>query len=80
MPIWCGIASFGHTRLSRHIRNSASDVSAELEETRQEELSPPTRFDFVVAVFFIIFGTIALAAGLGTNILIQMNKFSGTVG
>ena len=80
MPVWCGIASLGHTRLSRHIRNSTSDVSSELEETRREELSPPTRFDFAVAIFFILFGVIALACGLGTNILIQMNKFAGSVG
>ena len=107
MPIWCGIASIGSSRISRHsaanttanaitqndndstaesssaeiTTNGSSHYDTQQQQSRHDEelLSPPTRFDFLIAIFFIMFGIIALACGLTTNILTQMNKF-GSVG
>ena len=65
-PIWCHICEIAcegmHSRLS---------VDQYKPEGGENLLPPPTKYDFLVAMFFVVFGLVALVAGLISNVVLQ---------
>mmetsp|Transcript_28174 Transcript_28174/g.37479 ORF Transcript_28174/g.37479 Transcript_28174/m.37479 type:complete len:453 (-) Transcript_28174:367-1725(-) len=83
-PIWCGIASTGQlnmrNRLSTPAPISARDSSLDSQEfdhsdssgeLPQNDVSTPSSGDFAIAIFFIIFGTVAMVAGVASNVYVR---------
>lgn len=79
MPIWCSIASFGSTTMRAKMAESGVDFDAPSQEGSKEvdvEDEPlANRRDFCVAIFFIVFGVVAVVAGLSSNVVMQLNNY-----
>jgi len=80
-PIWTWVASNGSMGMKKRL--ACRPLRLELEavglcqsDAKEKILSPPSSWDFLSAVFFIVFGIIGLSAGLASNIYIQLNKFA----
>jgi len=72
MPIWCAIASTGSTTMKE--RMSRAGVLEMTETTADEDDDLVAhRKDFLIAIFFILFGVIAVVAGILSNIFVQVN-------
>jgi hypothetical protein len=86
MPIWCAIASTGSTTMN--LKLSQSSTNAEWDAPRDANVQAKVledevvqddddlevhRHDFCVAIFFIIFGVVAVVAGILSNIYVQIN-------
>uniref|UniRef100_A0A7S4QR31 Amino acid transporter transmembrane domain-containing protein n=1 Tax=Ditylum brightwellii TaxID=49249 RepID=A0A7S4QR31_9STRA len=84
-PIWCTIAERASLGLDERLAGKKV-AEIDLEESSQlstsvteEEMAQPTTNDFLVALFFVVFGVIALVAGIGTNIYVQLNPVDRVV-
>jgi len=78
MPIWCGIASTGSTTLRQKMAESGVDFDAPSEGPKKEDTEDEpsaTPRDFCVAVFFIVFGCVAVVAGLASNLVEQLTVY-----
>lgn len=75
-PIWTAIANSGATHMQSKLEaaNAVTRVSA-TGETAKEVLSPPTMWDFGIAMFFVIFGLVSLVAGVLSNFYVQINEY-----
>jgi hypothetical protein len=80
-PFWCSIASHGSQNMRENLSSNdgymahgSPTSSEELARTEDEALLAPSGKDFCIAIFFIVFGVVAAAAGLGTNIYVQINN------
>ena len=72
-PIWVSIANRGATNMQRKIEAAnAVTVGGAADETK-EVLPAPTRWDFCVCIFFILFGTVSAVAGVVSNVWVQLN-------
>ena len=58
MPLWCGIAKWG----SGHLRDSGKNVS--YNDDSDNGMNVPTMIDFMGAIGFILFGTVALVVAV----------------
>ena len=77
MPIWCGIASYGSTMMREKMVASGVDFDATShmpEKVDMEDEPLANLREFCVAIFFIVFGIIALVAGLVSNVVVQLNS------
>jgi sodium-coupled neutral amino acid transporter 11 len=74
MPIWCAIASNGSTTM-RETLARAQFPEANLRDAHldAEDDLVATRRDFVVAIFFVVFGVVAVVAGILSNVYVQLN-------
>jgi hypothetical protein len=72
MPIWCSLASAGE----KGMQSIESDTDSDLASSSNNDVMShyPTTVDYIIAIFFIIFGTIAMVAGVGSNIYVQVNN------
>lgn len=72
MPIWCALASAG----SNGMKNKIPDDTQTPTLTNEEEgdVVHPSPRQYMIAIFFIVFGTIGMVAGLLSNIYVQMNN------
>ena len=67
MPLWCGIAEWG----SGQLRDSGNDVSYNDDDDDDNGgMNVPTTRDFGVAIGFMLFGMLALVAGL-TSVFLE---------
>jgi sodium-coupled neutral amino acid transporter 11 len=83
MPIWCAIASTGSTTMNLKLSQSNAEwdappdanVQAKVleDEVVQDDDLEVHRNDFCVAIFFIVFGAVAVVAGILSNIYVQVN-------
>ena len=78
-PLWCSIANSGAKHMKKKIdaaicltpgRGSTSDSG---EEGTKVLLPLPSKWDFCVSLFFILFGVISAVAGVTSNVYIQWN-------
>lgn len=78
MPVWCSIASTGSTTMREKIAASGVDFDAPVQgqkecETEDEPLANGR--EFCIAIFFIVFGVVALVAGLASNAILQLSNY-----
>ena len=71
-PLWTDIANMGAINMQLKIDAANSTVAGE--DDNIDELPGPTTIDFSVCIFFILFGFVAMIAGVFTNVYVQMNK------
>lgn len=72
MPIWCALASAGQNGMKSKLPDD-SHMSVSTIEDEGDVLHPSPR-QYVIAIFFIVFGTIGLVAGVLSNIYVQVNN------
>lgn len=73
MPIWCAIASTGSTTLKERLAQAGADVQVKAPEEGEDDDLEVHRRDFCVAIFFIVFGVVAVVAGILSNVYVQIN-------
>ena len=78
-PLWTYIAHKGATNMRMKISAANTNVSGggpavAIDETKI--LPGATRWDFGVCFFFILFGVVAMVAGVYTNIYFQLNNLN----
>jgi hypothetical protein len=72
MPIWCALASAGCNGMKTKISDD-TQTSTSTDEEEGDVLDPSPR-QYMIAIFFIVFGTIGMVAGLLSNIYVQVNN------
>ena len=70
--VWTWVANKGEVQMQKRIEAATAVTGCAADETK-EVLPPPTKRDFAVCVFFILFGVLSLVAGVGSNIWVQLN-------
>jgi hypothetical protein len=70
-PIWCRIASIGKANMMTKLSNEGMG-SASPQDISEEDIMIPNGTEFTIAIFFVIFGVIAVIAGVGSNIYAQL--------
>lgn len=82
MPIWCAIASTGSTTLQAKLDQTGVDFSPPTNAVAEEAKAPGEgedddleahKKDFCVAIFFVVFGVVAVVAGILSNVYVQIN-------
>jgi len=73
-PLWTYIAHKGATNMRMKISAANTNVSGGIDETKI--LPGATRWDFAVCFFFILFGVVAMVAGVYTNMYFQLNNLN----
>lgn len=82
MPIWCALAMTGRRAMQEKLAAEGNDAEitefdngshVEGEADGGDVVHPTTR-DYLVSIFFIVFGTIGMVAGLGSNLYVQINN------
>jgi len=65
MPLWCWVASEGKWGMDERLRQSASqNKKKKIQPTVVTKLANPKPRDFVVAIVFVIYGTMSLIGGI----------------
>ena len=72
-PIWTAIANRGTIHMTNKIAKANVEARIGGAEERKEILPQPSSYDFFVCIFFVLFGTVSLVAGVLSNIYVQMN-------
>jgi len=70
LPVWLKIASHGCNNLQRNTISAQLEFAPMQPEVSEEIAAAPRCKDFVIAIFFIVFGVIAAVAGLLSIFLI----------
>eukprot|EP00584_Thalassiosira_punctigera_P002351 CAMPEP_0172537278 /NCGR_PEP_ID=MMETSP1067-20121228/8899_1 /TAXON_ID=265564 ORGANISM="Thalassiosira punctigera, Strain Tpunct2005C2" /NCGR_SAMPLE_ID=MMETSP1067 /ASSEMBLY_ACC=CAM_ASM_000444 /LENGTH=646 /DNA_ID=CAMNT_0013322547 /DNA_START=11 /DNA_END=1951 /DNA_ORIENTATION=+ len=72
-PLWTSIANNGATHMQKKIEaaNVATGGRVVADESK-EVLPPPTKWDFAVCFFFVLFGVVSAVAGVLSNVYVQM--------
>ena len=76
-PVWCAVANKGamHMRKKIDAAFAVTGVSADnAPGDRSLLLPPPTKRDYSVSLFFIVFGFISAIAGVMSNFYVQWNN------
>lgn len=81
MPIWCAIASTGSTTLKERLAQTGvdfspsaqADVEVKVPDEDEDDDLEAHRKDFCNAIFFVVFGVIAVVAGILSNVYVQIN-------
>jgi len=77
MPIWCALAMTGRQAMKEKLDDhevTEFHVTVTAEEENESATMHPTTRDYLVSIFFIVFGVIGMIAGLGSNIYVQVNN------
>ena len=72
MPIWCALASTGRQAMREKL--AAEDQVANVSDEEEGDEVHPSPKEYFISVFFIVFGTIGMVAGLGSNIYVEVNN------
>jgi Transmembrane amino acid transporter protein len=72
MPIWCSLASTGDIAMKK--RESEQNVDVVSNGDDDVIVHYPTTMDYFIAIFFIVFGAIAMVAGVGSNVYVHINN------
>ena len=67
-PIWCRICEIACEGMEKRLNTDQYKPDLSNEDIL---LPPPTNRDFLMAIFFIVFGLVALVAGLVSNVVVQ---------
>lgn len=70
-PLWCSIASFGRSNMSDRINREGNNIATP-QDVNEEDILIPNGREFYIAIFFVIFGFVAVIAGVGSNIFVQL--------
>lgn len=73
MPIWCAIASTGSTSMREKLARAQFPQTNLRDSLADEDDLVATRRDFCVAIFFVVFGVVAVIAGILSNVYVQLN-------
>ena len=73
MPIWCAIASTGSTSMREKLARAQFAQTNFRDSLIDEDDLLATRRDFCVAIFFVVFGVVAVTAGILSNVYVQLN-------
>ena len=82
-PIWCAIANKGAMHMKKKIAaaSAVTGVSAESAPgDRSLLLPPPTKRDYSITLFFIVFGMVSAIAGVMSNLYVQWNNLDEVEG
>lgn len=71
-PLWCKIAKVG----SNNMHQKLNDESSWVQSDNENDTLVPSKRDFFVAIFFIIFGAVSLVLGVVSNVYVQLNEES----
>ena len=71
-PLWVWIANRGATNMQWKIVAASSSVASD--DNIDELLPRPSAADFCVCIFFVLFGVVAMVAGVVSNVYVQMNN------
>jgi len=77
MPIWCALASTGRRAMNDKLAGEGGGVQNLSNGTQADEegdLVHPNVRDYLISIFFIVFGTIGMIAGLFSNLYVQINS------
>jgi sodium-coupled neutral amino acid transporter 11 len=69
-PLWCKIAKVGSNNMHQKLNNEDSWVEAD----NEDDIMVPSKKEFLIAIFFIIFGSVSLVLGIVSNIYVQLNE------
>lgn len=72
-PIWTSIANSGATHMQKKIETANVVTGGGAVDESKEVLPPPSKWDFCVCMFFILFGVVSAVAGVLSNVYVQMN-------
>jgi len=86
-PIWVGIASTGESTMRERLEQydndfqgipspsegQASNIEGTIEEEMDKDVFTPVKKDYIMSMFFVVFGAVAAVAGLVSNIYVQVN-------
>ena len=70
-PLWVWIANRGASNIQLKIDAAISSVAC---DDNIDELPRPSPADFCVCIFFVLFGVVAMVAGVVSNVYVQMNN------
>eukprot|EP00581_Thalassiosira_minuscula_P017170 CAMPEP_0183723222 /NCGR_PEP_ID=MMETSP0737-20130205/14878_1 /TAXON_ID=385413 /ORGANISM="Thalassiosira miniscula, Strain CCMP1093" /LENGTH=620 /DNA_ID=CAMNT_0025953479 /DNA_START=118 /DNA_END=1980 /DNA_ORIENTATION=+ len=73
-PIWTSIANSGANHMSKKIEVATAASGGGAADESKEVFPPPSKWDFAICFFFILFGVVSAVAGVGSNIYVQMNN------
>jgi len=71
-PIWTSVAHNGATHMQKKIEAQGAVAAGGAENESKEVLPPPSKSDFAVMLFFVLFGIVSAVAGVLSNIWVQM--------
>jgi sodium-coupled neutral amino acid transporter 11 len=79
MPIWAAIARYGSQGMNDRLTEFDSQhgpvsPTTEEEESTETELVDACKRDYIFSMFFILFGIIAMVAGVLSNMYVQVNS------
>ena len=72
-PIWTAIANKGASHMRAKIAAANTVTGGGVVDESKEVLPPPSKWDFTICMFFILFGAVSLVAGVFSNVYVQMN-------
>lgn len=73
MPLWTGIATAGSQGMKERLNALETEHGAlDCEDLPATEIILPTTGDYYLSIFFIVFGVVALVAGLVSNFIVQI--------
>ncbi|KAL7533600.1 hypothetical protein ACHAXR_008576 [Thalassiosira sp. AJA248-18] len=71
-PIWVSVANKGATQMEKKIQAATQVTGGGAADESKEVLPPPSKSDFGVCLFFILFGMVSATAGVVSNVWVQM--------
>jgi hypothetical protein len=81
MPLWCFVASQGKFGMDQRLNNSSQEsnyvnvgenMKVDTNISSRYEMPKPTPWDFVVAILFVVYGTMALFGGLAFELYAEI--------
>ena len=73
MPFWVRVASVGSKGSKECLTKLEAEHGPPTGPDMQAETIGPSKLDFYISIFFVAFGFIALAAGITSNVYVQVN-------
>lgn len=70
-PIWTYVANSGAINMQKKIDAANAVAGGGAMEEVKDVLPPPTKWDFGVSMFFILFGAVSAVAGILSNVYVQ---------
>lgn len=67
-PIWTSIANRGHIHMQKKVAVATAATRGGVVDESKEVLPPPSKSDFGVCLFFILFGIVSAVAGVLSNV------------
>ena len=72
-PLWTYVANNGATHTQKKIETANVITGGGSADESKETLPPPSKWDYITCMFFIMFGAVSAVAGVLSNVYVQMN-------